>query len=277
MNTFDVSLDRVIELAKFIPDNKLLVAESGIHTREDVRRLEQVGIKSILVGTALMKVPDVQMKIKELLGPKRNTIKIKICGLTNIEDAQEAIKHGADYLGFIVNYAKSPRSLSFSQASELIKKIKAESSKIKCVGVFVDAGIKDIKEAHKVCDFDAIQLHGDETPEYCQQLKDELKIEIFKAIILKTKKDLQNMQAYKSIVDKCLIDSGRGSGNLAPLDLLLGETVDCLAGGITPDNVRELIRKVQPKMIDVGSGVESSPGKKDLKLLPELFNIVNNI
>jgi phosphoribosylanthranilate isomerase len=198
--------------------------------------------------------------------------RVKICGITNLEDALVAQKAGADFLGFI--FAESPRRVSVKTANIIIKKI---SPKVKIVALFVNETEENVKGAiAKLKRVDILQFHGDETPEYCSRFKGR---KVIKAIRVKNKSSLKAIKEYKG-VDYILLDTyskttygGTGktfNWELAKEAKRYGIPI-FLSGGLNPDNVKEAIKKVKPFAVDVSSGVEISPGKKDPKLIRNVF------
>ena len=189
-------------------------------------------------------------------------VKIKICGMTNLEDAQAAIELGADVLGFI--FSKSLRRIDAEIATEIIKELPPF---LTTVGVFVNESADVVKHIASVCRLNVLQFHGDELPEYCGQFGRK----VIKAFRVKNPDDLSMLPGYKGIVSAYLLDSrvkGKRGGTgetfdweLAKIAIPYGRVI--LAGGLTPENVVEAINAVHPYAVDVGSGVEASPGKKD--------------
>jgi phosphoribosylanthranilate isomerase len=188
-------------------------------------------------------------------------IKIKICGITNLEDALTAATAGADALGFNF-YKKSPRFIEPTKAAEIIAQLPPF---IMPVGVFVNEREEKIREIQALTCMQAIQLHGDESPEFCQRLDGR----IIKAFQIKDKESLQNMAHYR--VAAYLLDSYKegvrgGTGvtfdwHLAVVAKTFGKVI--LAGGLTPENVAEAVKLVQPYGVDVAGGVEKEKGFKD--------------
>lgn len=197
------------------------------------------------------------------------TIKIKICGITNLEDALDAIELGADYLGFNF-YPNSPRYIEPKKAAYIFDEIPFSVSR---VGVFVN------EEASKVIDFstelnlDLLQFHGDESPEYCSEFARPL----IRAFRPQSEIDLEKIRSYD--VDYLLVDANvknsfGGTGVVSNWDLarLAGQHRPLfLAGGLTADNVEIAIATVNPFAVDVASGVEASPGKKDYRKMEEFI------
>jgi phosphoribosylanthranilate isomerase len=192
-------------------------------------------------------------------------IKIKICGITNVEDAMAAAEFGADALGFNF-YRKSPRYVEPLKASEIIAQLPPF---IVPVGIFVNEREEKIREVVSQACLQGIQLHGDETPEFCQRFGTR----VIKAFQVRDKESLRHMSHYR--VSAYLLDSYKegvrgGTGetfdwHLAVVAKTFGRII--LAGGLTMDNVAEAVKLVQPYGIDVAGGVEREKGIKDhLKL-----------
>ena len=192
--------------------------------------------------------------------------RVKVCGITNSEDALCAVRLGASALGFVF-YEKSPRFVAPEEAGEIIRKVPPFVTK---VGVFVNAGADYLREARDIARFDVYQFHGDETPEFCSTFGEDY----IKAIRVKDADSLEAVNLYDTdafLFDTYSPDAYGGTGENFSWDVLsgrkLGDKFVILSGGLTPDNVRDAIRAVGPYAVDVSSGVESSPGVKDhLKL-----------
>lgn len=187
-------------------------------------------------------------------------VKVKICGMTNYEDAIAAVNFGADALGFIF-HPPSPRFISPDLSAEIIKKLPPF---VTTVGVFAKKTSSEIQEIVRVAGIDVVQLHGDEPPEICHAFQRVIKV-------IRVKDDIDDM-LYKYHVSAFLLDTytktsygGTGSSfdwNIAKKAKKYGQVI--LAGGLTPENVKEAVRKVMPYGVDVVSGVESDKkGKKD--------------
>lgn len=193
-------------------------------------------------------------------------LRIKICGITNIEDALAAIEYGADALGFVF-YAKSPRAVTAETAKAIISSLPPFVS---TVGVFVDENIASLEQTAHYSGLDIIQLHGSEPPEYCSLSK-----KVIKAVRVKDLADLAILNQYKAasafLLDTYSPDSIGGTGHVFNWEIAieakkLGKII--LAGGLNPDNIKEAIKLVQPYGIDVASGVEGpKKGRKDHKKL----------
>ncbi|MFH1458365.1 MAG: phosphoribosylanthranilate isomerase [Candidatus Omnitrophota bacterium] len=190
-------------------------------------------------------------------------IKVKICGITNQEDASAAQAAGCDALGFIF-YRKSKRFIRPEAAKKIIKTL---AKNIKKVGVFVDAEEKTIKNIANSCDLDILQFHGDETPEFCLKFKG---YKVIKAFRVKKKIDFSKVKKYKTfgyLFDAFVRERVGGTGRSFNWNLLKpsGKTRQpiFLSGGLSSKNVKEAIGIVRPDWVDVSSFVESKPGKKD--------------
>jgi phosphoribosylanthranilate isomerase len=187
-------------------------------------------------------------------------VKVKICGITNLDDALTAIEYGADALGFV--FAPSPRQVTV----EIVKDIGEKLPPFVCkVGVFVNSELALVKETMSHCNLDLAQLHGDEGPEYCAALFPEV-VKVFIANNIPSRTELTH---YK--VAAYMLDIGKGAAfneseqkKLWQLAHRFGEYGPViLAGGLTSDNVAQAIKIACPYAVDVSSGVEAEPGKKD--------------
>jgi phosphoribosylanthranilate isomerase len=188
--------------------------------------------------------------------------RVKICGITNPADALAAVEAGADAIGFIL-YEKSPRYVTIEQAAEISKQLPPF---IMRVGVFVNASPEFVLRAISEIGLTMLQFHGDESPEFCAQFG----LMTMKAFRMKDATILAEITKYNT--DAYLLDTYTpgvrgGTGHTFNWDLALeaqklGKPI-FISGGLTPDNVADVVRKVHPFGVDVSSGVESSPGKKD--------------
>ena len=191
---------------------------------------------------------------------------VKICGITNLEDALLSDSSGADALGFNF-YRQSPRFIEPFTAAAIIEQL---SEKVVKVGVFVNESIEGILDTASACRIDAIQLHGNEGPEFVSELRGRTKAMIIKAVRIASASDLLQFNGLNS--DAVLVDvydphMYGGTGKIADWDAAaeLRQLVErlYLAGGLGPDNVADAIRKVRPYAVDAASGLESEKGKKD--------------
>jgi len=195
----------------------------------------------------------------------RREIKVKVCGITNAEDALAAIEAGADALGFIF-YEKSPRYVVPAVAANIIAGL---PPLVTPVGVFVNEGLATVRSIMETCRLAMAQLHGDENVSYCR----ELARPAMKALRLKDRGSLLALAEYQGrggvrgfVLDTFSELAYGGTGQITDWGLasdVAKSTPILLAGGLTPENVTEAIRIVRPYGVDVSSGVESAPGKKD--------------
>jgi phosphoribosylanthranilate isomerase len=188
---------------------------------------------------------------------------VKICGLTNLEDALAAAHLGANALGFVFHEA-SPRGISVERAARIAEKLPPGLVR---VGVFVDAPEEVVLKAISACTLNLLQFHGTEPPEYCLQFG----LMSMKAFRIKEAASLDELPKYPTdawLLDSYVANKLGGTGETFNWDLArearrFGKPI-FLAGGLTPQNVAEAVRSAQPFAVDVSSGVEAAPGKKDL-------------
>jgi phosphoribosylanthranilate isomerase len=188
--------------------------------------------------------------------------KVKICGITNLADAEAAVAAGADALGFNF-YEKSPRYLPLQRASEIIRQMPAFVMR---AGVFVNAPADFVLSAIRESGLTLLQFHGDESPQFCSQFG-LMSMKAFRIRGPETLKEIPKYQTHAFLLDAFSSATYGGSGEKFNWDLAVeaqkfGKPI-FLAGGLTPENVAEAIRQVHPFGVDVSSGVESAPGKKD--------------
>jgi phosphoribosylanthranilate isomerase len=189
-------------------------------------------------------------------------MKVKICGITEESAAQAAVDFGADALGFV--FAESKRKIDIEKAQKIVSTLPESIMK---VGVFVNESLEEIERIATLVGLTHIQVHGDETPEYCRSIN----LPVIKAISMGIGTDLETIKHFPC--DYILLDGPKGTyhgGNGLSFDwdlmqnLTLTNKKIILAGGLNPENVQEAIKKANPFMVDVSSGVETD-GKKDLK------------
>lgn len=201
---------------------------------------------------------------------------VKICGITNEEDALYAVHCGAAALGFIF-YPSSPRYIRPEDTRKIIAVLPEDLVKI---GVFVNEKAAEIKRVIKYCALDMIQLHGDESPEYCGDFPSD---RIIKAVELKNEDDLNHALNYA--VAALLVDSRHaglygGTGKKANWKLasrIKNKKSLILSGGLNEGNIAEALQTVAPAALDINSGVELIPGKKDHAKLARIFDIVREV
>ena len=198
-------------------------------------------------------------------------VKVKICGITNLEDALAALFSGADAIGFVF-YRKSPRFIEPLKARNISRIL---PKKILRVGVFVNDKEKTVKKIAKLCNLDMLQFHGNEPAVYCDKFKG---YKVIKAFRVKNEINLEEISKYK--VFGCLFDTfskerAGGTGKkfnwnlLKNIDKIDGQVF--LSGGLTEENVKSAIKKLRPDWVDVSSAVELKPGKKDHKKIQKFI------
>ena len=209
-------------------------------------------------------------------------MRVKICGITKIEQGQKIAALGANSIGFIC-VRQSPRYIT----PEKIKAIAIELPvKVERVGVFADHSLPEISSVVERAGLTSVQLHGQESPHYCSELRQLIseKIEIIKAFRIKSAASLAETALYTDCVDTLLLDAYHpqvlgGTGktiNWQDLAQFKPSLPWLLAGGLTPDNVAIALKRLQPNGIDLSSGVEQSPGDKDLQKVKQLFKAIGN-
>ena len=194
--------------------------------------------------------------------------RVKVCGITNLEDALAALDAGADLLGFNF-YARSPRYVTPAEARKIIERLPEGTS---CVGVFVnEPSPADVERIAREAGLGTVQLHGDETPEFCQELRG---LSTIKALRVGADYHVETAVAYDTdavLLDAYVAGARGGTGHTFDWTLatLTRERVPrlFLAGGLNPDNVAAAVAAVRPYALDVCSGVETAPGRKSPELM----------
>jgi phosphoribosylanthranilate isomerase len=206
------------------------------------------------------------------------TVRIKICGITNEEDALAAARFGADALGFI--FAPSPRRIAPEKARQIIKVL---PPLVQTVGVFVDEHLGEVSSIAEMCGLDILQFHGNESADYC----DSFDRRVIKAIRLRNPHDIKSLAKYDGVVQALLLDTYLpdkvgGTGMTFNWEWALeagkyGRII--LAGGLSPENVATAISIVKPYGVDASSSLEQSPGVKDhekiMQFIAEVHQAVN--
>ena len=202
-------------------------------------------------------------------------VKIKICGITNFEDALNASRLGADALGFVF-VENSPRYIKPHDAAHIINKLPPFINK---VGLFVDPSKQEVEDAARIANFDLLQFHGDESEGFCNQFN----LPYIKAISVKTDVNLleysrQYASASALLLDAYSEEARGGTGktfdwNLIPKE---GSIPLIVAGGLNNENIADLLRQVMPYAVDVSGGVEISKRQKDCKKMEDFILGVRN-
>jgi phosphoribosylanthranilate isomerase len=198
-------------------------------------------------------------------------VQVKICGLSTPETLDAALKGGASHVGFVF-FPKSPRNVTPDQAAALATRVQG---KAKIVGLFVDPTADDIDRVRAQVHLDVVQLHGDETPAVVSQMRTTQALDVWKALPVRTARDLDDAQKYRGAASLILYDakppanSDLPGGNGLRFDWeLLREHQHplpwALSGGLDARNIAEAVRITNAPLLDVSSGVESAPGIKDV-------------
>ncbi len=190
-------------------------------------------------------------------------IRVKICGITHMADAEKAIELGADALGFV--FAKSPRQITPQKARDITRRI---SPFVKTVGVFVNEQPSEIRKVMDFCGLDLLQLHGNETVSACSKLAPK----VIKAFRVQSEASLSQIAEFKNHVRAILLDAyqeGLNGGTGKTFDWRLAMKAKAsgipmvLSGGLGPGNIDEALEQVNPFAVDISSGIEKRPGIKD--------------
>jgi len=293
LKSFKINRNYPLGLRHVIPDNVTTIYESGVRGYSDAFFAAVSGFKALLIGSSIVKSENLEQKIQEvrsgfLSGLKNRSrfyndlfykiyiekkVAVKICGITNLDDALFAAESGADIIGFV--FAESPRNISYEKAKEISLKLPKDLLK---VAVVVDENIDLAVSAVRDGWLDAIQFHGDYDNDFCQSYN----CCWYKAVRVKDSSSFDNI-FYSPIIllDAFSKESYGGTGKQIDYELVefakdkIGSLF--LAGGITSDNVVDIINRFQPFLIDVSSGVEEYPGKKDHKKIATLFEKIRGI
>ena len=188
-------------------------------------------------------------------------VKVKICGITSLDDALHAVQSGADALGFVF-HELSPRNLEPEHAASIIR---ALPPFIQVVGLFVNAQVEYVNATADLCRLDLVQLHGDETPDYCELVSRRV-IKAFRVRSIDSIEPIRNYRVAGVLLDTYSPGAYGGTGIIFDWQIALeakktGPVI--LAGGLNPGNVRQAVEKVDPYGVDVSGGVEAAPGRKD--------------
>lgn len=210
-------------------------------------------------------------------------LRIKICGITKVEQGRAIAELGATALGFICA-SQSPRYVSPEQIGAIVTglPVDRETGRVRCdrIGVFVDASLEEICRTVAIGKLNGVQLHGKELPEFCEQLRASLpNVEIIKALRVRSLEALHETKHYQGCVHSLLLDAydpklAGGTGKTLDWSALKEFRPPLpwfLAGGLTPGNVMTALAQLSPDGIDLSSGVELAPGDKDMKKVAHLF------
>ncbi len=206
---------------------------------------------------------------------RKRMVRVKICGITNTEDAVMAIEAGADALGFVF-HGKSPRFITPDNAAEIIRKLPPF---VTTVGLFVNPDIGFVNSTADSCGIDIIQLHGDETADFCSRVNRRV-VKVFR---IRNEESLSSIKDYRVagfLLDAYSPEAYGGTGKTFNWDIArdakkYGPVI--LAGGLSPENVRQAIERVKPYAVDVSSGVEAAPGRKDPGKVREFIKMAKGV
>ncbi|HEX6737661.1 MAG TPA: bifunctional indole-3-glycerol-phosphate synthase TrpC/phosphoribosylanthranilate isomerase TrpF [Vicinamibacteria bacterium] len=291
LRTMTVRLETALELAERIPDDVVAVAESGIRGPGDVRRLRDAGYDAFLIGEHLMLQSDPGAALEELVNESQvqrwpgraarqgSRVAVKICGITSVEDGLMAARAGADAVG-LVFWPKSPRAVELETARRIAA---ALPPFVLRVGVFVDAERETMARIADAVGLDVLQLHGDEPPPALAGLPRRA----IKAVRVGAGFDPQDALRYEGHAHGILLDTkvegGAPGGTGQAFDwtqvraVREGASFLMLAGGLDAENVRRALTAVRPDAVDVSSGVESAPGRKDAAKVRAFIEAVRGV
>jgi indole-3-glycerol phosphate synthase/phosphoribosylanthranilate isomerase len=301
LRTFRTSLETSERLIAEAPPDRIMISESGLKDADDLRHLQTLGFRGFLIGEALMRASDPEAALRDFIagaedqpsleiscshrpvaGPsgfptahsavatadRSNGIQIKICGITNLNDARACVELGADMIGFNF-YPASPRYIEPSAVRRIMD---ALPSRICAVGVFVDADTAEIRKLAKTAGVRCIQLHGDTTPESCIELAREFRV--IRAVSTDMRFEPEQTAAFPDcdvLIDAYHPELRGGTGQTcdwsAAQAAMRHTRFLILSGGLDAQNVCRAIGAVTPHAVDVCSGVESAPGVKDHRAL----------
>ena len=200
------------------------------------------------------------------------SLQVKICGITKLDQAIAIEQSGATAIGFIC-VPGTPRYIEATHIRAISNQLSIDR-----VGVFLDASIDTIRETIAIANLNGVQLHGKESPAFCQELR-SLNIKLIKALRIRSQADLDQAKLYQSYVDVLLLDAyhpeqAGGTGLTIDWTILKEFRPTCdwwLAGGLTPNNVSDALTLLTPDGIDLSSGLENAPGDKNLERVQTLF------
>lgn len=280
--TFQMHPYLIRDLRQLLPADGIVVAESGIHSAADARRLARYDVQAMLVGESLVKSNDVAGQMHKLLQGANASRQVKICGLRTPEHIRVAIDTGADMLGFVF-YKPSHRYVQPKQIRQALEACgyftaNDDSNLPDLVGVFVNEEANSIHDVVEQVGLHFVQLHGTEAPEFCASIQQP----VLKAVHLRNDEDKGKIEAYRETVWRILLDtptpSWGGTGETHNWQLarsIAQELPILLAGGLTSKNVAEAITQVRPWGVDVSSGVETNKVKDSTKIFAFIEHVRN--
>ena len=276
LSVFKTDIQTSIDLVRLLEPGHVPVSESGIHGRAEVDRLAEAGIRNFLIGESLVRAEKPEEMLRELMpGPLPARPQVKVCGLTDPDEAAQVAALGADAVG-VVFYPPSPRNVDEERARAICG---ALPPGVPGVGVFVNESFDGVMRKVERCGLGAVQLHGNESVEMAARLR-ERGITVIKGVYINKEPYLKDASAYPA--SAFLVEFAGGTlpgGNGAAWDWssVMGAARDrplILAGGLTPENVAEAVRAARPDAVDVSSGVESAPGRKSMDKVKRFLEAV---
>ena len=308
LRTFRTSLKTSERLIAEAPRDQIMISESGLKGADDLRHLQTLGFRGFLIGEALMRAPDPEADLGDFIaeaedqpslqiscnhrpgaGPagfptahsavatadRSNGIQIKICGVTNANDARACVELGADMIGFNF-YPASPRYIEPTIVRGIVDALPARTC---AVGVFVDADPAEIRKLAKTAGVRCVQLHGHTTPESCNELAREFRV--IRALSTDTRFEPEHTAAFPEcdvLIDAYHPELRGGTGQtcdwFAARAAMRYTRFLILSGGLDARNVGRAIAAVTPHAVDVCTGVESAPGVKDHRALEQFISAV---
>lgn len=268
LNTFAVDVNTALELGPLLPPGVVGVAESGLRSGEDLARMARAGYQAVLIGESFMQAEDPGSALARTLAAVPAAPLpgfVKICGITNLEDARAACDAGADAVGFV--FAPSPRRITAEQVRAIGPELPVEVLR---VGVFAGTPVAKIEALAESCGLHAVQLHGAYAAADGQRLA--ARVSVWRALAMPT--EAASAAAWTPHVERFVLDSaggGKAGGTgisfawemARTLALAVPATPLIVAGGLRPENVAEAIRRSGAAGVDVASGVEARPGRKN--------------
>lgn len=265
LSTDLATTEQLVPLLASLGHKGLIISESGIYTHADVRRLAPL-VDGFLVGSSLMAEKNVAKATQQLVHGK-----IKVCGITKVEDAQFVADSPACYMGLIFA-EQSKRCVRLAQAQKIVAAVPFQY-----VGVFVDAPLQQVVDYAKQLNLAAVQLHGNEDQSYIDRLRKAFSGQIWQVVTVNRDAqqlaDLSQIRADRILLDCKVGKQSGGTGQAFDWSLfapLTNKQKLVLAGGISPENIQQALAS-GAGLIDINSGVESAPGKKDAHKLAKAW------
>nr|WP_261314566.1 bifunctional indole-3-glycerol-phosphate synthase TrpC/phosphoribosylanthranilate isomerase TrpF [Vibrio hangzhouensis] len=266
LRDLSVDLNRTKELAPKLPEGTIIISESGIYSHQQVRDLCSYA-NGFLIGSSLMAEDNLELAVRKVLLGEN-----KVCGLTHADDAAKAYQAGA-VKGGLIFVEKSPRYVD-TEAARMVM----SGAPLEFVGVFQNHTPEFVAQTANQLKLTAVQLHGDEDQAYVDALKPLLSdnIKIWKAHGVKDQlPDLSSISVDRHLLDAQVGEQSGGTGHSFDWQLLNNTTDIMLAGGLSPDNIRQA-SQLGCIGLDLNSGVESAPGKKDADKLNQAFALIRD-